>query len=612
MPVAHFGDQEFHLSVTELEALSEFQAIAQFNDEEAADVIGLLSEHGWNLEGALSRFFDGEWRQGSNDSPHISSSEVPERRVEMPIPSEFRDAPNPPLPSFASYLASDYVPKLPLLMPLSSNLRGKYAPGPRPLWIMILMVIPQALSKLASGLFTVLYALVTFGFRNHLDPDKRHVSRIPDFPSESKLDLDQILSYIPDTKRQRFKELISSGAYMDLYDEAQSEYKHLLIILLGKTAGDQEDRDINSQLLLTKVLTDDLTLDLLEQNKETMLIYLKQADELEPWALAHELGLKYTPECLIAANVMNGNGNTTKMSILSKLRLNSPKKFRNSLRDTLTKYSAELTVSRTEKEELRIARQIKQLQEEAFQESLRQDQMKDEKKKLAALEAEAQKQLELEKELNQKRRATLKHLQWLKLCVEKIQRKKNTEVELMKSKTLATLQVRTAKGLRFIKRFTPDTTLHSMYLSIGCHLYLDTDDDNEHSWMQGVNRKLQELTNSENLMLSQNVDAKVNDIEQIRSMIMSELESFKDLQDYSIDEIEFDFELVSPFPRFKVPLDKKVQITEIPEIWPKGSLLVEDLVCEEEEEEEEDDDDDDHDNKEAKEEKEDDEYDEKV
>ena len=141
----------------------------------------------------------------------------------------------------------------------------------------------------------------------------------------------------------------------------------------------------------------------------------------ELWSVAKKLNVRFTPECLLIGNVLNNSGSlngVTRMSVLNRLKLNSPNKFRNSLKLTMDRYNPEMIVNRTEQEELKLARQLKQMQDEAYEQSLKQDQIKEEKRRLEQEQEKAEKEIELQKERQLKLKETINNLQWLRNCTD--------------------------------------------------------------------------------------------------------------------------------------------------------------------------------------------------
>lgn len=69
----------------------------------------------------------------------------------------------------------------------------------------------------------------------------------------------------------------------------------MLLILVGDTYDTDTDTvDVNSKLLLEKILLNKKTLQYLRKIDNDLIIYLKCVHELEPWLVARQLGVRNT------------------------------------------------------------------------------------------------------------------------------------------------------------------------------------------------------------------------------------------------------------------------------------------------------------------------------
>ncbi|KAL3240324.1 Ubx2p [Nakaseomyces bracarensis] len=655
MPVISHGVEEFHLSHEEEDKLNNFQSITNFPEEDLSLVIKLLQNHSWNMEAALSRFFDDSWKDSvallNSASNSFGSAtavdpmaaivensqtpiEIPQTETHSPITRPQRDLP---------FLGSHYVPALPLAKRLPQGYQDKLKivglNGKTNIWdiydltvsgtndqlwgsiIVVLLLIPKILARAGLSIVSVLWSVIAFGFTNgNENKEATKIYMIPKYPlvtyfnefnekyaqNNSENMKGYLATNIRDgSKVERLQNLLPEGnlTYNELLDDAQSEFKYLLVIILGNLrsfpSAELEgkhipngaiDIDVNSEKFLNRIITDDNVLRILEEHKDDMLIYMGSVSDVEPWAVANELKLNYTPDCFLLANVMNSNGSvngTTRLSVLNKIRMTTPRRFASMLEHTINKYNPELVVSRTDVQELRLARQIKQMQEEAYENSLKQDRLKEEKRRAEEEEQQALKEMELKKE---KEAAILKgidDLMWIRMCALECRDSKYDQIDV--DEKLATLQFRTSDGKRFIKKFPGSKDLFSTHCSIGCHLYLDTT-DNPTKWLEMIYLKVSQLA-SDPTSLCFKDDSKLNTedttLEEIIDTIDSELKQLNDQLDYDSGTLDFSFELISPFPRFKVPVNKELKIEDVPEIWPKGSLLIEEKIDEEDTEEDE-------------------------
>ncbi|SCU89111.1 LANO_0D03950g1_1 [Lachancea nothofagi CBS 11611] len=584
MPVIISDEQEIVLSHEQEDKLNEFQVITNFPDQELSLVVKLLQNHGWQLEPALCRYFDGNWQD------NIEPPEVPQRSS-TPLNHELIS--HSPSPFIMS--SSALVPKLPLVKRLPLDFKEKFQfagldkrpheldmnPG-----LLVLLLLPKLLLKLGTGILTIIWSIISFGLKNNQAPEA-NVCRLPQSPSKNAKPVNEIVDSLLGEKSE-LASLLDLRPFNELYDECERQFKFMLVICLGDLESEESGTwDQNSSKFVSSIFNDPSTLQLLRERSKDLTIFMHSAQSPEMWALANQLKLKYTPECLLIANVLNSKDSasaTTRMSVVGRMKISSLRKFKNSLKMALDRHSAELLVSRTDQEELRIAREIKELQDQAYLESLKQDQVKEQKRQ----EDEKQTKLLLEAELSRSREVALNR------TIQKL-RVLECSLSLLNSQQLvdsnaknATLQIRTSDGRRFIKKFQGDESLMDIYRAVKCFLFLELKTFEENAIMTGIKAKLIELAeNSDELCfkdrqwpegsLAGETSSSLHDI--VRKELRNWCNSSEEI------ELDIDFELVSPYPRFLLPYDKAVHIKDTPQIWPNGSLLVEALQEEEGEDE---------------------------
>ncbi|GCE97885.1 hypothetical protein ZYGM_003540 [Zygosaccharomyces mellis] len=589
MPVISHNQQQFHLSHEEEEKLNHFQAITAFPGDDLPSVIKLLERDGWGLEMALSHYFDGDWKELIKP---VEAPRIPDRPpTPTPVgsPTIQRNA-----MSRGPFVAADsnLVPALRNVKPLPVDYKERYRSiglnkRNTGIWqldqqespfIVILMFLPKLLWRLGISIGSFIWGIITFGFRSHIQEGPR-VFNLPGAPKDEPLPLSKTLPQMisDESVMERLSNLICKDmTFNDALKQCEEEFKYLLLIFVGDTNPvEGEIADVNSQRLLNQILTNDTVLRFLEEHQDEIIIYARHVAELEPWLVAKELKIKYTPECLLVGNVLNSNGGlngVTKLSVLSKLRVSSPKKFYHSLKMVYDRFNPELIVSRTEKDELKLAREIKQLQDSAYEESLRRDHLKKEQRELAQEEEKAKRGRELEVAKDKKVQSTLNQLAWLKACHSRLI---TEEVSAAKSEKRATLQFRTSNGARLVLKFPGETSLYDLYVKIGCHLYLNYYRNDLQDWSKQILRRIQELSqNEEFLCFKDNWTGCRSD--QVPQLIEQELFNLGD-GNLQLGNPKMDFELISPFPRKKIDPNAAAFLRDVPELWPNGSMLVEEI-----------------------------------
>ncbi|CAR28061.1 ZYRO0D12914p [Zygosaccharomyces rouxii] len=590
MPMVSHNQQQFHLSHEEEEKLNHFQAITTFPDDDLPSVIKLLERDGWGLELALSHYFDGNWKELIRP---VEAPPIPDR---PPTPTPVGSPALPQNSMFRGpFIASDsnLVPALRSVRPLPMDYKERYRSiglnkknvgiwqldQQESPFIIVLMFLPKLLWRLGFSIGSLIWGIITFGFRSHVEESPK-VFNLPASPKEQPLPLSETLPQVISDENavNRLSKLVCKDmTFNDALKQCEDEFKYLLLIFVGDTNPAEGDvTDVNSQRLLNRILTNETVLHFLEEHQDEIIIYARHVAELEPWLVAKELKVKYTPECLLVGNVLNSSGTlngVTKLSVLSKLRVSSPKKFYHSLKMVYERFNAELIVSRTEKDELRLAREIKQLQDSAYEESLKKDQLKKEQRELAQEEEKARRDRELEVANNKKLQSTLNQLSWLKACHDRL----TTEEEsVAKGEKRATLQFRTSNGARLVLKFPGETTLHDLYIKIGCHLYLNYYRNDLQGWSEQILTKLQRLSEDEEFLCFKG-DQTGYHPDQVPQLVEQELFNLGD-GSLQLKSPKMDFELISPFPRKKIEQNAQILLKDIPELWPNGSLLVEDIV----------------------------------
>lgn len=607
MPVIEHNDERFELSHSEEQKLNEFQMITSFPTEELPNVIKLLRNHSWQLEHALGRYFDGNWKENLDYEPptHPPVSEEPEPVANNLPASNSEQAIN----SAFITRPEGLLPRLPVIHRLPFNYKEKLhvvginsQPGVTNLYsgntaLMTVLFLPNLIVKIAFHLFSWLGFLISYALGLHLTTANSH--RIYEIPSKPDLDRkpkDSLhdIKEIGGDSANAFLPLCSEAPYNTIFDECESKYKFMLLILIGPINGEDDEVDTNSKAFVEKILLNPSTVELLKQYSDKMNIYIRTVNDPECWALSKQLKLKYSLECLLVANVMNSWNSTLssqKMSIISRLKVKSLQRFQNSLKTAVQRYSPELIVSATEKKELEIARKIKEMQDDAYQESLK----RDAEKQLKREREEEEERLKLMMEAQKQEMIALKKIHYglcmLLTCLEVYESKGQNSTE-----NVSNIQFRTSDGKRIVKAFKSSDTLRDVYTQIAAHLYLDLSADST-SVIEKVLYKLNELcddiretkSSQKSKILQSSDDLESLSEAQLKELIQEDFKNFGLLVDNA--DITFDFELVSPFPRSQIADDPIIQLAEKPELWPNGSLLVETLVDEMSSEEDDDDED---------------------
>jgi len=531
-----------HISPSEQEKLDQFQMITAFKDEEYDKVVALLRNNWWNLEVALSKYFDGDLDREAARTP------PPTEATQTPFPAQTNDLGYQSTNGFNSHSEStlnqsDFwsqldtnsenttlgsygmLPQLPIVRPLSNN--WKLQPGLNNssttgslLWsqfssnpiLFILLIVPRTVTLI----FTVIGYLLSFIFPS--SPDY-----LPEGPSLEKFDFkSHFESTIADKSDIQFFE----GDFNEAFQQAKNETRFLLIILIGENE--------SSNQFLKKILNNATVSNLIRE--EHVVVYAGNVNEPQSLELARNLKTIVVPSVYLIGNVASGPNAIASMSILSRIPVKSINAFTTKLRREIEKYKPEFITRKIEQDELNFSRQIKELQDKAYEESLIADKLKQEKR-----EAEKQEQLQKEQEEKFKKENKTKFFASLLGKYDD-----DDDLKELPKGEFTNIRFKLPTGEHIMKKFSKKHTLHDIYSYIALQIHLKS------------------LSNEE--------------LEKLESSSKDFDEGYKH---------EFEFELISPFPRFVVPVKTEEFVKDVNQLWPNGNILIEYLVDEDEEEEEE-------------------------
>lgn len=577
MSILHGGDSKFNLQYSEVEKVNHFQSVTSCPDDELPLIIKLLQNHSWNLEPALSRYFDGDWKDNLDNSHGSRIDET----------TAFGGGSLTPVSQGSmAFIDSgqSYIPSLPIVTPLPNDYMEKFQlVGLQPKRsvfnsssLLAVMMFPSTLFKVGVMVFAFIFQIITFGYFSGPNDIYQKVGRLPSkFEGPVRSTDDDIVALL-ENESSRLLEFKSSLPFNELLSHCQANFKFMLIVFLGDMVG--QDTDLNSQRFLKNILADKSTLSFFNENKDILSIYIGTANDKESWAVGKHMGVRYIPECFLVANVMNSNTrgpgasffSTNKMSVLGNITISSLKRFERSLKYHMNKYTPELCVSRDEKKEIELARKIKQMQNEAYQESLQQDQLKEERRRIEEEEHKIAKLVQEQEDYNEKLQNTLANLFWLDIALKSL----SSTCRGIKNEECAQIQIRMSDGKRMLKKFPSEATLFDLYICIGYHLYLEETSDNAEIVLQKICERINKLSSDDNIFcFKTDFESPISSFESMRTLINKELSKL-DIKSHRYDDY-VDFELVSPFPRYKIPLDESLIIKNVPQIWPNGNILVE-------------------------------------
>ncbi|CDR36515.1 CYFA0S01e02102g1_1 [Cyberlindnera fabianii] len=511
------------LTNEEQDKLNEFQVITAFPEEQHDKVVKMLRNNYWNLEVALSKYFDGHLEQEAAREPLIEQPQAPPVRQRPQQPQNLQDFLDMRMNHNGHH--NMMLPQLPIVRPISNLWRkqvglnrqidhfGFQSMTQSPI-LFILLFIPRTLTFILSG-FVYLF--------NYFFPPSPDM--IPSTPSRDHFNpIEHYESLTQDKTTFEFYK----GDFNDAFDQCKRESKFMLLILLG-------DNDL-SNTFVKRILNNEAVSNLIKE--EEIIVYMTHCAHPQGLEISRTMRTRAVPAAYLLGNVASGPSGISSMSVCARLSIKTLNAFVSKLNGEIERYKPELISKRVEMEELKFAREIREMQDRAYEESLIADRIKQEEKEL-----EEKKQKEQNDKIN-----------W-----EKEQKKifyaslldKFEGLESLQKGQYTTIRFKLPTGDVITQRFSHSHSLHDLYAFIDLELHLKEIDDEDRE----------------------------------------QLEALKDLKTDEDYNHSFKFELNSPFPRYTVPVEQDKLVKDVTQLWPNGSVMLEFFTesdSEEESDEEED------------------------
>ncbi|KAG7823934.1 hypothetical protein KL909_002671 [Ogataea angusta] len=536
--------------------LQSFKEFTSYNEsDEQEKVLRLLTVCNWDLEIAVARYFD-------NDFPTLTDERPP-----FPIPN---DIDTPFVRSFANMEAGsssinissrdstapralafddpflDLIPKLPKAIPINNRwklqlgINTNYQERRRPTYALLPPVI------FILMLFPKLIWLVGYGLNKLLGPVFPDLFRIlglrespTDFPSKpahtskEAVSSYNIKAYVNDTLGETSDLPIFDGSFNEAFEKSKSELRWLMCILLNS------EKEISTKFVKT-YLNHESFIKFVTEND--IILYVGDVNFPEPFEVGKTYQVHSVPYINLIANVSATGTTFPLMSIVTRYHnfetctKDYAKKLVKRLQKIIDKYEPQLITQRYDRQEAELARLLRKQQDEAYEQSLLNDKIKQEEKK----QKEEEQQRKLETLKQEEEALKLKQKQELAFLKIHVQSLSQTDEKSWKKGDYTTIQLRNHEGQRTVKKFYKDQTLYDIFVFVECKNFLRV--------------QSQELEVPEENVLDQ---LEVEDVT---------------LDDY---QHEFKFELISPMPRIKFHADKNKLLKDVRELWPNGSLLIE-------------------------------------
>lgn len=442
-------------SLTE-EQQAVLQQYTSVTDQDLAAAVPLLQKCQWNVQIAVTRFFDG-------DAETVDPA------------AEAARAPAPPPPSNSGRRAETLMSSIPARSPGSRVPRragGGLEPAPRivdtpegqlarpvpfPFNVLLLpfnltYAIFQRVLGTVGYLFPIVPRLLSRLWSGRLSQPSRDAGRRPLSPRDTAARF-----------AREFEEEYGvahgtlpfyEGGYANAFDAAKGELRYLLVVLLSPEHDDTAPF-VRQTLLAPEVV------EFVKEPGNNVLMWAGTVQDAEAYQVASALNVTRFPyACLIVhtpavsatamSKVATSSGPIGSEELVSKLRT------------AIDTHSEELERVRRQRQEQQASRSLRQEQESAYERSLAQDR---EKARRRREEEAAREKAEREEREREERRAdeARKLAQWRQWRAQGIPPEPGAEV-----KDTVRVSVRLTSGERVVRRFRPDAELEELYALVEC------------------------------------------------------------------------------------------------------------------------------------------------
>ncbi|CAK7895020.1 hypothetical protein CAAN1_05S01156 [[Candida] anglica] len=571
---------------------SQSEKIQQFRDitgldstSEADNVTNLLRINDWNLNNAVSIYFDSGFESITSNTgveEMIESDQQQSAFNESNVSHRHEDSRS--VVNLQSELFLDnYIPKLPKAPKISNqwqleiglhmsqrdqlvkNEHEFQSPTPIPkqsnLWI-ILLIIPKSLLSLLLSLFKLLFGKRSIPLNrfprkfNYLeyDPDYKmrieqedeHINEkefgnveLQEKEGQSNSSSNQLIEKKDLQLLKEINEKYNSSSFNELYQLSQTKYSWLLVILVNNS--EQSKRFLNSFILNESF----------NKFNENVNIFINNVEKSpEAFTIGETYKVKKLPYVMLCGNVTNNPSIMSSMSIVYKSNISSNvlesvqdvsqtvNRTYRGLNKVMEHFNPQLISQRFDQQEIEFSRMLKDQQDAAYIESLVRDKQKKQEKELKQQLIETELQLAKQRELYLYQK--LKSKGWIDSLEDEI---KQQNVKLA---------IKLPDGTRIIEIFSKKIQTKELYLFVELKLFLN------------------DLINSEENEFKDENDVLVKVEEEIS--IDNKDETWT-LDEY-FEKFPVRFELIQPFPKKVIEINSN-EIGLTKELKNGGNLLVE-------------------------------------
>ncbi|KAJ5819365.1 hypothetical protein N7474_004956 [Penicillium riverlandense] len=436
------------LSDSERSALETYTTLT---GQEPAEAIPLLRRSQWNVQIAISKFFDGEGpdpveeaRSSMNDPPPPPR---PTRRTQNLMSDDLTATISPP-----AIRRADLAPRV--------DTQPEDQPVYRPPFILALLFTPFSLvyRLLASSfrLFGTLFPFLPRLFTTTVNPALQGASR----NTTGRRALgpkDTAARFIREFEEEYGSHTIPflENGYNMALEKAQRDLKFLLVILMSPEHDDTTGW-VRDTLLAPEVV------EFINDPQNNLLVWGGNVRDSEAYQVSNSLRCTKFP--FAAVIVHTPNVSSTAMSVIGRIAgTTSPSEMVSRLRTSITSNQEPLERIRSTRAEQQASRSLREEQDSAYERSLAIDRERARQRR----EAEATRQREEQEAADrqaaeEKRQSDL--AQWKAWRTQSLQPEPGADV-----KDAVRISVRLPSGERIMRKFAPDADIEELYAVVECY-----------------------------------------------------------------------------------------------------------------------------------------------
>lgn len=438
------------LSETQQTALQTYTAVT---DQEPLAAIALLQRCEWNVQIAISRFFDGEpvsdplaEARAAQSVPAITSRQTANLQYESLL------AANPVSPLSARTSQENVVHRI----DTSSNT----VPAYRPPFLLSALFTPFSIlfrifSTVLSPFSFLLPGFLSRAFRNLLTLNSRPSRRqLPPADTARRFIREFEETYSPNPPLP----WVETGFNLTL-DNCKKDSKFLLAVLVSPSHDDTHS-------WVRETLMSSQFHQFLQTHEQELLLWGGSVQDAEGYQVATSLNCTKFPSTVLICQTAEAGGSTSQSGqMVVVMRAAGPlpaNELVAKLGSAVTAQQAQLTASRAQRAEHQAQRSLRQEQDSAYERSLAQDR---ERARRRREEEEAKERAEKQAEeaaLEVERREQQRE-QWRQWRKSRLLKEPDTMANTVR------LSIRLANGERLIRKFAADVPLEELYAYVDCH-----------------------------------------------------------------------------------------------------------------------------------------------